>query len=85
MEEAPTKEDIILELEFAIYGCIALIKEYSECHIRRKNSLNSPIIDEIQGRKIKDFNQIDSLKRLKKTAKQLDELLTEYSQYILDN
>lgn len=84
MKEEITKEDIMLELEFAIYGCIVLMKEYSECHIKRTNSLNSPPIDKIFRRKVKDFDQIDSLKRLKKTAKQLDELLTEYGQYILD-
>ena len=69
------KKNYMLELNFAVYGAIVLLKEYASIHIRRKEPFY------IQ----KPFNELKSLKRLKKKAKELDNLLSEYSKHLLDN
>ena len=78
MVEEPTKEEIILDLQFSIYGVIVLLKDYANDHIKKKSRYNS-ILKETE-----TFDEIKSLKRLKRTAKNLDNLLSEYSKYILD-
>lgn len=72
-----------IEQQFELHGAIQVLNDYSFMHLRKRNCIESPALYEHISGKLKPFDELKSLRRLRKQVKKVDELLEEYSKSLL--
>jgi len=72
-----------IELGFELHGAIQVLNDYSFMHLRKRNCIESPSVYELANGKLEPFDELKSLRRLRKQVKKVDQLLEEYSKALI--
>lgn len=70
------------EFVFELHGSIQVLHDYSFMHLRRRNCVESVALFELT-QKLEPFDEIKSLRRLRKQIRKVDSLLEEYSKHLI--
>lgn len=71
------------DLEFEVHGAIQILHDYTIMHLRRRNCVENIAAYEFRNGPVRPFDQLVSLRRLRKQVKKVDGLLEEYSKSLI--
>lgn len=71
------------EQQFELHGAIQVLNDYSFMHLRKRNCIETVACYEVKNGKIEPFDELKSLRRLRKQVKKVDTLLEEYSKQLI--
>lgn len=72
-----------VEEHFELHGAIQVLNDYSFMHLRKRNCMESVAAYEVVNGKLEPFDELKSLRRLRKQIKKVDSLLEEYSKNLI--
>ena len=71
------------ELEFELHGSIQVLNDYSLMHLRKRNCVESPSFYEIKNGQLEPFDELRSLRRLRRQVRKVEQLLETYSKQLI--